>query len=84
VRCLARQPERLSTQVAHSTQVVYGDVLKVETLIPTMRVITTAYYLVHSMASAGDFEVEDREGARNFAMAAQEAGVSSELGNNGN
>jgi uncharacterized protein YbjT (DUF2867 family) len=36
--------------------------------------IDTAYYLVHSMGAA-NFEKSDREGARNFAAAAVEAGI---------
>jgi len=35
----------------------------------------TAYYLVHSMGSAGQFEYEDRQAAQNFADAAREAGI---------
>ncbi len=40
-----------------------------------MRGISTAYYLVHSMASGGDFTREDREAAKGFASAARAAGV---------
>jgi uncharacterized protein YbjT (DUF2867 family) len=37
--------------------------------------VHTAYYLVHSMGSAGSFEEEDRRAAANFAQAASTAGV---------
>ncbi len=37
--------------------------------------VDTAYYLVHSMGSAGSFEEEDRKAARVFGDAAREAGV---------
>jgi uncharacterized protein YbjT (DUF2867 family) len=37
--------------------------------------VHTAYYLVHSMGSAGSFEEEDRQAARNFGAAAEAAGV---------
>ena len=40
-----------------------------------MRGVSTAYYLVHSMASGGDFALEDRKAATNFAQAAIETGV---------
>jgi len=40
-----------------------------------MNGVHTAYYFVHSMGSAGRFEEEDRQAARNFASAAAEAGV---------
>jgi uncharacterized protein YbjT (DUF2867 family) len=37
--------------------------------------VDSAYYLVHSMGSRGQFEEEDRRAAENFATAAREAGV---------
>jgi uncharacterized protein YbjT (DUF2867 family) len=37
--------------------------------------VETAYYLIHSMDASGDFESLDRAAARNFAHAAQIAGV---------
>jgi uncharacterized protein YbjT (DUF2867 family) len=37
--------------------------------------VEVAYYLVHSMGSAGAFEAEDRLAARNFGAAARAAGV---------
>ncbi len=37
--------------------------------------VHTAYYLVHSMGSPGQFEQEDRQAARNFADAAREARI---------
>jgi len=40
-----------------------------------MEGIRTAFYLVHSMGSGGDFEEEELLGARNFAAAAAAAGV---------
>ena len=51
VRCLVRRPEVLGPQVAATIEVAGGDLLKPETLPAAMRGITTAYYLVHSMAS---------------------------------
>ena len=38
--------------------------------------VTTAYYLVHSMAASGAFAGADRRGAENVAAAARESGVS--------
>ena len=52
-----------------------GDVLDAESLAPSMVGVHTAYYLVHSMASANSFEVEDRRAAQEFAVAARDAGV---------
>lgn len=75
VRCLARQPEVLLSRTLPQTEVVGGDVLDPETLDAAMRGVDAAYYLIHSMGSAGSFEDADREGAHNFANAAVRQGV---------
>ena len=75
VRCLSRHPEALSQRVAQTTEVVKGDVLDADSLAPSMIGVHAAYYLVHSMASANSFEVEDRHAAQAYAVAARDAGV---------
>lgn len=75
VRCLARRPEFLQAKVARATEVVAGDVLDKRSLKEAMQGVHTAYYMVHSMGSAGAFEEEDRRAALNFGEAAAEAGV---------
>jgi len=75
VRCLTRRPEALAGRAAGDTQLVRGDVLDPPSLAEAMRGVHTAYYLVHSMGSKGDFEALDRAAARNFAVAARDAGV---------
>lgn len=75
VRCLARHPEYLLPRVQLGTEVVSGDVFNVESLRRALQGVHTAYYLVHSMESAGDFEKADREAAENFGRAAAERGV---------
>ena len=75
VRCLARHPEFLSARVTDAVEVVRGDVLDRESLSAPMAGVETAYYFVHSMGSADDFEEADRRAAQNFADAAREAGV---------
>jgi uncharacterized protein YbjT (DUF2867 family) len=75
VRCLARKPERLASRVASQTEVVAGDVASGEGLAEALSGVERAYYLVHSMGSAGGFEEEDRRAARNFGAAARAAGV---------
>ncbi len=75
VRCLARRPEYLRERVACETEVIGGDVLDPASLTAPFQGVDTAYYLIHSMGSAGSFEEEDRQGARNFAQAARAAGV---------
>lgn len=75
VRCLARLPENLQDRTGPRTEIVAGDVLDAGSLAPALKGIETAYYLVHSMASSGSFEQQDRIAASNFAAAARDAGV---------
>jgi uncharacterized protein YbjT (DUF2867 family) len=75
VRCLARRPEALAGRLASGTEVVTGDVLDASSLARAMGGVHTAYYLIHSMATRGDFDALDRAAATNFAEAAREAGV---------
>ena len=75
LRCLARRPESLRARVGSTTEVVAGDVLAPESLPAAFECVDTAYYLIHSMGSARDFELEDRQAAANFAAAAKQAGV---------
>ncbi len=76
LRCAARKPENLRQRLHSETEIVQADVLEPETLAEALQGVHTAYYLVHSMGTASDFEDDDRRGAKNFAMAAREAGVS--------
>lgn len=75
VRCLARRPEVLARKAGPRTEVVAGDLLDRPSLDVALRGVDAAYYLVHSMGSAGSFEAADREAASNFAQAAKDAGV---------
>jgi uncharacterized protein YbjT (DUF2867 family) len=75
VRCMARRPEFLAERVGPDVEVVAGDCLKPDTLVAALAGVETAYYLVHSMGSAGNFEEEDRVAAENFGAAARSAGV---------
>jgi uncharacterized protein YbjT (DUF2867 family) len=75
VRCLARKPEHLASRVAAQTEVVAGDVASGEGIAEALSGVETAYYLVHSMGSAGGFEEQDRRAAINFGAAASAAGV---------
>lgn len=74
VRCLARQPQAVRS-TGGETEVVAGDVLDRPSLTTAFQGIDTAYYLVHSMGTSGDFENEDRLAAKNFGEAARQAGV---------
>lgn len=75
VRCLARRPEFLQPRVGRNTEVIKGDCLDGTSLVDAMKEVHTAFYLVHSMGSAGSFEEEDRQAAANFSRAAAAAGV---------
>ena len=75
VRCLVRRPENLRTAGIAGAEVVAGDVLDPGSLRAALAGVHTAFYLVHSMGSAGSFEEEDRRAARNFADAARDLGV---------
>ena len=75
VRCLARRPEALRRHAPAGVEVIAGDLLNAATLGSAMDGVATAYYLVHSMSSTGDFEEEDRCAAQNFGAAARTAGV---------
>ena len=75
VRCLARNPDKLRSVVAESTEIVKGDVLERPSLDRALSGATTAYYLVHLMASSANFEKQDRNAAENFGAAAKDAGV---------
>ena len=75
VRCLARRPAFLSPRVGPGTEVMAGDVLAADSLGPALAGVAVAYYLVHSMGSAGAFEADDRLAAANFGAAAKAAGV---------
>ena len=75
VRCMVRRPEHLQGRVGAQTESVAGDVLDYQSLQSALQDIDVAYYLVHSMASTGSFEEQDRMAAKNFAEAARTAGV---------
>ena len=75
VRCLVRRPEALAGRTAAQTEVVRGDVLEPDSLREALSGVTSAFYLVHSMAASGPFADADRRGAENFAAAAREHGV---------
>jgi uncharacterized protein YbjT (DUF2867 family) len=77
VRALARDPSRLAT--ADGVELAAGDLVLDTGLGAALDGVETAYYLVHSMEALaganGDFGARDRQAARNFARAAQTAGV---------
>jgi uncharacterized protein YbjT (DUF2867 family) len=75
LRCLARDPEKLRSQIKGDSEVITGDVLDKDSLKQALDGVHTAYYLVHLMSSSADFQRDDRQAATNFAQAAHHAGV---------
>ena len=76
VRCLVRDPARLEGRSWQgAVEIVTGDVLDAASLAPAMRGVHTAYYLVHSMGGGAGFHGRDLTGARHFAEAARDCGV---------
>ncbi len=75
LRCLTRRPEVLAGRIAPSTEIVVADLLDRDSLVAAMAGVQAAYYLVHSMGAADNFEVLDRRAALNFAQAAREARI---------
>jgi uncharacterized protein YbjT (DUF2867 family) len=77
VRALARNPSRLEAPA--EVEAIKGDLVTGRGLERALDGVSVAYYLVHSMEPAagadGDFASRDRIAARNFAEAAEAAGV---------
>ena len=75
LRCQARHPEFLRERLDSNIEIVQGNILDKTSLKPALNRAHTAYYLVHSMGAAGDFEQKDRQAASNFAEMAKACGV---------
>jgi uncharacterized protein YbjT (DUF2867 family) len=75
VRCLTRRPDELAARTASGVEAVQADLLDASQLANAMQGGTIAYYLVHSMGSATNFQEKDRRAACNFADAARAAGI---------
>lgn len=71
IRCLARNPEKLTNRNRPGVEVIRGDVLDLPSLKSALKDIDIAYYLVHAMGKQGDFRSRDKQSARNFALAAK-------------
>jgi uncharacterized protein YbjT (DUF2867 family) len=76
VRCLVRDPSRLQGRIwLNQVEVAQGDALNPDELIHAMRGVSAAYYLIHGMQGGRDSAERDLQAARNFAHAAEQAGV---------
>ena len=76
LRCMARDPRKLSGRQWSGVEIVQGDALELESLQRAMQGCAAVYYLVHSMGAGEDkFVEQDRAAARNCVAAAAAAGV---------
>ena len=75
VRAAARHRAVLEARNWDGADLVEADALDPDTLPAALQDIEIAFYLVHSMAAGSDFARLDAEAARNFAAAAEAAGV---------
>ena len=75
VRATARNIEVLEGRDWEGVELCAADALDPDSLAPALEGIRTAYYLVHSMAAGKHFPDLDLQAARNFAAAAEQAGV---------
>ena len=76
VRCLVRDPARLAGRSwSRQVEVRQGDVLDPDSLSEAMQGAVAAYYLVHGMQGGRVNAERDIAAARNFAEAADQAGV---------
>ena len=76
VRCLVRDTTRLASRNwIDRVEVIEADALKPETLISAFKDVSTAYYLIHGIQGGKVHAEKDKQAARNFAEAAQEAGL---------
>jgi uncharacterized protein YbjT (DUF2867 family) len=73
VRALVRDRARAGALGGRGIELVHGDVLDGESLRGAGDGVEVAYYLVHGMGRGGegDFEVRERQAARNFAEMAE-------------
>ena len=75
VRCLVRRPALLTGRTGPQTEIIQSDLSDYTTLVTALKGAEAAYYLVHAMGSAVDFETEDRRLAEVFSRAARAAKV---------
>jgi len=76
VRILVRHPERVSQMPWKDDVEIYsGDANDVAAVASAMQGVDVAYYMIHSIGSAGDLEKLERETANIFATCAKQADV---------
>lgn len=74
VRCGTRSPEK-ARERQPDREWVEVDVEQPHTLEPALEGCDAAYFLIHRISSARDYREQEVAGARDFAVAAEKAGV---------
>jgi uncharacterized protein YbjT (DUF2867 family) len=76
VRCMVRDARRLQGRPwSDQVEVVEGDANIPETLVPAMEGVWAAYYFIHSLTDTKEYRERDKIVARDFGLAAKEAGI---------
>ena len=75
LRLFVRNGRKVQAAVAESVEVCEGSTFEPETLVPALRDVDTAFYLIHSMGSDEDYQKLDIQSAENFRRACVAAGV---------
>ncbi len=76
VRCLVRDSDRLKGRDwFDKVEIIQGDLLKPETVLPALEGVSVAYYLVHSMGAGSGFHERDLNAAEIFGRSAEKEGV---------
>jgi uncharacterized protein YbjT (DUF2867 family) len=76
IRALARNPRRLQSRSWSSQiDILHGDMMEPASLAPALKDVHTAFYLVHNMSLGYGYTKLELQAARNFVLAAEEAGV---------
>lgn len=76
VRILVRHPERVAQMPWQDrVEIATGDANDAQALATAMRDVDVAYYMIHAIGSAGDFEEIERQTAHIFAQCAKKAGI---------
>ena len=67
VRLFVRNQRKIQAAIVDSVEIYEGSTFEPDTLTPALKDVDTAYYLIHSMGSRGDFEGRDRRAAEREA-----------------
>ncbi len=76
VRALARNPHRLQARSwFNQIDIIQADVTSPSSLVHAFDGVDTAYYLIHNMSQGHGYTSLEPDAARNFAKAAETAGI---------